>query len=286
MRLSDIARRLPENIWAIFEPILPKVVYQGTGRHPASNHACFHGLLYVLITGIGWDYVPRGFPCGKTIQGRLRQWLTLDCFHKAWAELAQRYERFRGINWDKILLDGSKKPAKKGGEDTGPSPVDRSKAGSALQLATDAYGMPLGAVITTAGANDGVQTQTLLEALVVHPPPAEKPVADPDPRDLPHARADGQYGNQPTQERARAAGFRMLAPKRGETHEPGLGRIRNAVERGHNWMAQFGRIARRLDRLTPRYLGWVQLAASIIFLRAESHGFFGPHTLLDECSFR
>jgi len=90
MRLSDIARRLPEDIWALFEPILPKVVYQGTGRYPASNHACFHGLLYVLITGIGWDYVPRGFPCGKTIQSRLRQWLTLDCFLLVWAELAQR----------------------------------------------------------------------------------------------------------------------------------------------------------------------------------------------------
>jgi transposase len=171
MRLSDIARRLPEEIWALFEPILPKVVYRGTGRHPATNHACLHGLLYVLITGIGWDYVPRG----KTIQSRLRQWLTLDCFHQAWAELAQRYERFQGINWDQILLDGSKKPAKKGGEDTGPSPVDRSKAGSAIQLATDAYGMPLGAVITPAGANDGVQTQRLLEALVVHPPPPKSP---------------------------------------------------------------------------------------------------------------
>jgi len=146
--------------------------------------------------------------------------------------------------------------------------------------------MPLGAIITEAGANDGVQTQKLLEAMVVQPPPAEKPVADPDPRDLPHARADGQYGNRPTQQRARAAGFRMLAPWRGQTRPPGLGRIRSAVERGHNWVAQFGRIARRLDRLTRRYLGWVQLAASIIFLRAESHGFFGPRTLLDKCFFR
>lgn len=286
MRLSDIARRLPEDLWTIFEPILPQVVYQGTGRYPASNHACFHGLLYVLVTGIGWDYVPACFPCGKTIQGRLRHWLELDCFHRAWADLAQRYERFRGINWDKILLDGSKKPAKKGGEDTGPSPVDRSKSGSAIHLATDEYGMPLGAVITKAGANDGVQTQELLESMVVQPPPPETKVAEPDFRDLPHARADGQYGNRPTQARANAAGFRMLAPKRGHTREPGLGRIRSAVERGHNWFAQFGRIARRLDRLTRHYLGWVQLAASIIFLRAESHGFFGPRTLLDKCFFR
>lgn len=286
MRLSHIARRLPEDLWALFEPLLPPVVYQGTGRRPAPNRACFHGLLFVLITGIGWDYVPRGFPCGKTIVQRLRRWLELDCFHQAWQQLAQRYERFRGINWDKILLDGSKKPAKRGGEDTGPSPVDRSKAGSAIHLATDEYGMPLGAVITSAGANDGVQTQQLLQSMVLQPPPPETPVPDPDPRDLPHVRADGQYGNRPTQERAQAAGFRMRAPKRGETRQPGLGRIRSAVERGHAFLAQFGRLARRLDRLTRRYLGWVQLAASIIFLRAESHGFFGPRSLLNRCFFR
>ena len=286
MRLYQIARRLPEDIWAIFEPILPPVPYCGTGRKPAKNRACFHGLLYVLITGIGWEYVPRGFPCGKTIQHRLTHWLQLDCFHHAWQQLAERYERLRGSNWDKILVDGSKKTAYKGGEDTGPSPVDRSKSGSAIHLATDEYGMPLGAVVTAAGANDGVQTQAVLESLVIKPPPPETPVADPDPRDLPHARADGAYGNAPPQARAQAAGFRMLAPKRGQTRVPGLGRIRSAVERGHALLAQFGRIAHRLDRATRRYLGWVQLAAAMIFLRAESHGFFGPRSLLNRCFFR
>src|SRR6185312_13363117 len=37
---------------------------------------------------------------------------------------------------------------KKRGEDTGPSPVDRRKCGTAIHVASDAYGMPLGAVIT------------------------------------------------------------------------------------------------------------------------------------------
>lgn len=286
MRLYKIARRLPDDIWAIFEPILPPVVYADTGRKPISNRDCFHGLLYVLITGIGWQYVPRGFPCGKTIQHRLTHWLQLDCFHRAWQQLAERYERFRGINWDKILIDGSKKTAYKGGDNTGPSPVDRSKSGSAIHLATDEYGMPLGVVVTAAGANDGMQTQTVLESLVVKPPVSEAPVANPDPRDLPHVRGDGAYGNEPTQARAQAAGFRMLAPKRGQTRLPGLGRIRSAVERGHALLSQFGRIAHRLDRATRRYLGWIQLAASVIFLRAESNGFFGPRTLLNTCFFR
>jgi len=139
---------------------------------------------------------------------------------------------------------------------------------------TEEHGLPLGAVVTKAGANDGVQTQAVLEAMVVQPPPAEAPVADPDPRDLPRARADGAYGNRPTDGRANAAGFRMQAPKRGRPRQPGVGRIRCAVERGHAFLAQFGRIARRLDRCSRRYLGWIELAACVIFVRAEAHGFF------------
>ena len=126
--------------------------------------------------------------------------------------------------------------------------------------------MPLGATITGANANDGVQTQTVLEALVVKPPPAAKPVPQPDARDRPRSRADGAYGNRPTQGRAQAAGFRMEAPKRGKARQAGVGRIRCAVERCHAFLSQFGRIARRFDRLAHRYLAWVQLAAFVIFI--------------------
>ena len=115
MRLSSLPRRLPESVWSICEPILPPVVGCDHGRPPASNHACRHSQLYVLITGIGWDYVPPCFPCGKTIKAQLDQWLALDAFRTAWQRLAKRYEERHGINWDKVLLDGSNKPSKKGG---------------------------------------------------------------------------------------------------------------------------------------------------------------------------
>jgi len=115
MKLTDLARRLPDEIWNTFEPILPPVVWCGNGRPPWGNRDVLHGLLYVLVTGIGWDMVPPCFPCGKTIKGRLKQWLALDCFGTAWQALAETYERLRGVNWDKVLLDGSKHKALKGG---------------------------------------------------------------------------------------------------------------------------------------------------------------------------
>ena len=133
MKLAQIARRLPESVWALFEPILPPVVYAGTGRKPVSNHKCLHGLLYVLITGIGWEYVPPCFPCGRTIKERLRVWLAHDSFRSAWQQLAQRYEQLHGINWDQVLLDGPTKPATKGAPTPGPA---RSIAPSAAPPST------------------------------------------------------------------------------------------------------------------------------------------------------
>ncbi len=127
--------------------------------------------------------------------------------------------------------------------------------------------MPLGAVVTGANANEGCQTEALLQRLVVSPPVAERAVATVDERNLPRAQADGAYGNQPTQARAQRAGFRMQAPKRGQ-RQPGVGKIRNAVERCHNFFAQFGRVFRRFDRSARRYLAWIEMAACVILLRS------------------
>ena len=127
--------------------------------------------------------------------------------------------------------------------------------------------MPLGAVVTSANANDGCHTEALLAALGVPPPAPARPLEGLDVRSLPTAQADGAYGNRPSRARAKAAGFRLQAPSRGQ-RRPGVGRIRQAVERCHNFFAQFGRIGRRLDRAAKRFLGWIQLAACLIFLRS------------------
>ena len=121
MQLKDLARALPDDIWAIFEPILPAKVWSGNGRPPCGNRECLHALLYVLASGISWEFLPWCFPSYKTVQRRLKDWLREDAFLRAWQQLAERYERLHGINWDQILLDGSKKPSKKGARRPAPA---------------------------------------------------------------------------------------------------------------------------------------------------------------------
>jgi transposase len=119
MELQDIARRLPDDIWEIFAPLLPPGVWCGNGRPPKSNKDCLHGLLFVLVSGIAWEMLPPCWPSSKTIQRRLTRWLQRDVFRTAWGQLAQQYEPLQGINWAQSLLDGSKKPSKKGGKRPG-----------------------------------------------------------------------------------------------------------------------------------------------------------------------
>ena len=129
MHLTDFARKVPAEVWALFEPILPPVVWRGNGGPPYDNRACLHAVLYVLVTGIGWRMLPAGFPSYKTVQRRLKGWLALDTFRMAWQQVAQRSDTLYGINWDEGLLDGSKKPAKKGGNRQGPAPWIAANAG-------------------------------------------------------------------------------------------------------------------------------------------------------------
>jgi transposase len=125
----------------------------------------------------------------------------------------------------------------------------------------------LAVTVTRAGANDGCQTHKVLAALVVRPPAPAVPTDTPDPRGRPRARADGAYGNEPSRARAASQGFRLDAPSRGHPRR-GLGKVRNAVERCHNFFAQFGRVRRRRDRDARNYLGWCQMAACVILVRS------------------
>ena len=68
MHLTDFVRGVPDDVWAVFEPILPPVVWKGNGRKPKENRECLHALLYILIAGIGWELLPAGFPSYKTVR--------------------------------------------------------------------------------------------------------------------------------------------------------------------------------------------------------------------------
>ena len=128
MTFESLARRLPEQVWKSFEPILPPVVWCGNGRPPVSNDRCLHAAIFILISGTPWKLMPPGFPCYKTVQGRLRSWLELDAFRRVWCQCAADYQSRRGINFDQLSIDGAKKPSKKGARQPAPTPSTAENA--------------------------------------------------------------------------------------------------------------------------------------------------------------
>jgi len=60
-----------------------------------------------------------------------------------------------------------------------------------VHLASDERGMPLGATITVAAANDGQQTENVLRSMVVQPPVPDQPASVLGHLNLPSAKADG-----------------------------------------------------------------------------------------------
>src|SRR4029077_12769663 len=93
---------------------------------------------------------------------------TGDAIHKL---LRVRLRGAGKIDWSRALIDSSFVRAAYGGEETGPSPGDRSKSGSKHHVLTDAHGIPLIARVTAANVTDIPELAPLFNAI---PPVAGK----------------------------------------------------------------------------------------------------------------
>ncbi|MFC3493528.1 transposase [Glycomyces rhizosphaerae] len=123
------------------------------------------------------------------------------------------------FDWSAICLDGSHIRA--GGEGTGPSPVDRGRAGTKHHIACDSAGIPL-AIITTAGNVPDIKAaHDLVEAI----PPVAGRVGR--PRRRPDAiLADGGYDSRAFRDWLRSKRIETIIPQRGRKKIIGLGTIR------------------------------------------------------------
>src|SRR2546421_9875943 len=67
-----------DELWAIVEPLLPKVErrYRFPGRKRIDDRKVLTGILFVLQTGIPWEYLPQEMGCGSgmTCWRRLKEW--------------------------------------------------------------------------------------------------------------------------------------------------------------------------------------------------------------------
>lgn len=258
---------ISDPFWEHVQPLLPprpQRRFRFPGRKPLDERKVLTGIAFVLKTGIAWDDLPAelGCGCGKTCRNRLQAWHRAGVWCTLHALLLAELNAGDAIDWSRALIDASFVKAPEGGENTGPNPTDRRKSGSKHHVMTDAQGIPLSATVTAANVNEVTQA---LPVLLNMPPVGGKP--GPKRRKPERLQGDRGYDCQPLRKILRWLGIVPVLAARRTKHGSGLGVFRWFVERTISWLHAFGRLRRRLDRLTEIQEAFLKLACCIICMR-------------------
>lgn len=104
-------------LWVVIEPLLPVIPVRAKGGRPrVPDRSALTGILFVLLTGIPWEMLPREMGCGSgvTCWRRLRDWQEADVWAKLHRELLTRLHCAGRIDWSRACMDSSSIPAKRG----------------------------------------------------------------------------------------------------------------------------------------------------------------------------
>jgi transposase len=113
-----------DELWAIVEPLLPKPgPKKKEGRPRIPDRACLTGIIFVLKTGIPWEYLPQELGCGSgmTCWRRLQEWQAAGVWEGLHRILLNRLGEAGRIDWSRASIDSSTVPAK-GLKKGGPQP--------------------------------------------------------------------------------------------------------------------------------------------------------------------
>ena len=103
-----------DELWAIVEPLLPPTRPVGTRGHPpVSNRVALTGIIFVLKTGLPWEYFPQELGCcGMTLWNRLHAWQRAGVWERLHHALLQHLADAGQIDWRRASADASRIPAK------------------------------------------------------------------------------------------------------------------------------------------------------------------------------
>jgi transposase len=122
---------VPDELWALVEPILPTHPPSPKGGKPRTpDRVCLTGILFVLKNGLPWEAFPQEMGCcGMTLWNRLDEWRKAgvwDALHRL------LLDKLRGeadaIDFDRVIVDSSSVRAVHGGKKPAPAPWTAANA--------------------------------------------------------------------------------------------------------------------------------------------------------------
>ena len=102
---------VPDGLWQRIEPLLPQPErnprYPGRKRIPDRQVLC--GILFVLHTGIQWEFLPQelGFGSGMTCWRRLQEWNAAGVWQRLHELLLAELHAAGKLDWSRAVIDSS-----------------------------------------------------------------------------------------------------------------------------------------------------------------------------------
>ena len=125
-----------DELWEVVRPLIPVVPrrFRHPGRKRIPDRQVLTGILFVLQTGIPWEYLPREMGCGSgmTCWRRLREWQQAGVWQQLHEVLLARLHRADLLDWSRAAIDSSHVRAV-GGAKTG-SPRELVVNGGSMRM--------------------------------------------------------------------------------------------------------------------------------------------------------
>src|SRR4051812_41528727 len=159
-----------ERLWGLIAPLLPRREPRRSrrglrmGREPVGDRQALTGILFVLKTGIPWEYLPAEMGCGSgmTCWRWLRDWYQAGVWRQLHQVLLERRAEADRIDWERAAVDSAAVPAPGG---PNKNPTDRGKQGTKRHLVVDAKGIPLAVIISVANVHDSKKMLHAIDAI-------------------------------------------------------------------------------------------------------------------------
>ena len=111
-----------DELWASIKPLLPPAPPRPNGGRPRiPDRAALTGILFVLKTGIQWEWLPQEMGCGSgmTCWRRLRDWQAAGVWQRLQEELLRQLRHADRIDFSRASLDSATVRAKGGAKKPG-----------------------------------------------------------------------------------------------------------------------------------------------------------------------
>lgn len=116
---DDLSKRLvPDELWALAEPLLPEFNArpQGGGIAPVDERAVFTAVVFVLTSGCAWRMLPPSFGVTvPTAHRRFSVWTEAGLWRRLHCAVLDELGGRGVIDWSQAVIDAASVRAKKGG---------------------------------------------------------------------------------------------------------------------------------------------------------------------------